>query len=130
MLHFMRCYYDSTLRLNGYKLDRVDPKTDKSTLIHNPYDAVRYGISEDGDVMLLNNGKLRVVYTGERPEPKYLRVRKLPLNTTVQISILEFPDYIAIEQNGYYYDQKDILTSGYWSWEKLADLLPYDYDPE
>jgi hypothetical protein len=57
-------------------------------------------------------------------------VKKLPMNTSVQISILEFPEYIAIEQNGYYYDQKDILTSGYWSWEKLADLLPYDYDPE
>ncbi len=130
MLHFMRCYYDSTLRLNGYKLNRVDPKTDKSTLIYNPYDSVRFSVTEDGDVLLLNDGKLRIVYTEERPEPKYLRVKKLPMNTTVQISILEFPEYIAIEQNGYYYDQKDILTSGYWSWEKLADLLPYDYDPE
>ena len=130
MLHFVRCYYDSTLRLNGYKLERIDRKSEESTLIYNPYDSVRYGITDEGDVLLLNDGKLRVVYTQERPEPKYLQVKKLPANTPVQISILDFPDYILIEQNGYYFDQKDILINGYWSWEKLADLLPYDYDPE
>ena len=130
MLHFVRCYYDSTLRLNGYKLERIDRSTEESVMIYDPYDSVRYGITEDGDVMLLNDGKLRVAYTQERPEPKYLQIKKLPANTPVQISILDFPDYILIEQNGYFYDQKDILVNGYWSWEKLADLLPYDYDPE
>ena len=130
MLHFVRCYYDSTLRLNGYRLERIDRSTDESAMIYNPYDSVRYGITDDGDVMLLNDGKLRVAYTLERPEPKYLQMRKLPANTPVQISILDFPEYILIEQNGYYYDQKEILVNGYWGWEKLADLLPYDYDPE
>jgi hypothetical protein len=130
MLHFVRCYYDSTLRLNGYKLERIDPRTEVSALIYNPYDSSRFAVTEEGDVMLLNEGKLRVVYTQERPESKYLQVKKLPSNTPVQISILDFPEYILIEQNGYYYDQKDILVNGYWSWEKLADLLPYDYDPE
>lgn len=130
MLHFVRCYYDSTLRLNGYKLERIDRSTEESAMIYDPYDSVRYGITDEGDVLLLSDGKLRVVYTQERPEAKYLQVKKLAANTPVQISILDFPDYILIEQNGYFYDQKDIMINGYWSWEKLAELVPYDYDPE
>jgi hypothetical protein len=130
MLHFVRCYYDSTLRLNGYKLERIDRKSEESAMIYDPYDSVRYGITDEGDVLLLNDGKLRIAYTQEKPEAKYLQMKKLPANTPVQISILDFPDYILIEQNGYFFDQKDILVNGYWSWEKLADLLPYDYDPE
>ena len=30
-------------------------------------------------------------------------------------------------ENGYYYDQKDWINQGYWSWKNLADQLPYDY---
>jgi hypothetical protein len=33
----------------------------------------------------------------------------------------------VIEKNGYFYDQRDLLTIGYWGWEKLADFMPYDY---
>ena len=34
-----------------------------------------------------------------------------------------------IEQNGYYYDQNDITTTGYWTWEKVGDMVPYDFNP-
>ena len=34
---------------------------------------------------------------------------------------------IVIEQNGYFYDQADISISGYWTWDKVAQQLPYDY---
>ena len=49
---------------------------------------------------------------------------------TIQISLLEFPDTLTILENGYFYDQRETLALGYWSWEKLADLLPYTYDIE
>ena len=32
-----------------------------------------------------------------------------------------------IERNGYYYEQNDITITGYWAWEKVADMLPYNY---
>jgi hypothetical protein len=32
-------------------------------------------------------------------------------------------------ENGYYYDQRDLVNQGYWSWKNIADLLPYDYHP-
>jgi hypothetical protein len=130
MLHFMRCYYDSTLALNGYRLERIDPASGKSSIVYDPYDSTFFEAFDDGEAMLVSNGRLRVSYAQEKPEARYLKTKGMPLGTTVQISILQFPDAVVIEQNGYYYDQKDILRLGYWAWEKLAMLLPYDYDPD
>ena len=35
-----------------------------------------------------------------------------------------------IEENGYFYDQSEVTNIGYWSWKKLAEVLPYDYLPQ
>ena len=51
------------------------------------------------------------------------------MSTPIQISILDLANGIVIEENGYFFDQKDVLTLGYWAWEKMADFLPYDYYP-
>ena len=126
LLHFMRCYYDSTLAENGYKLSVTNG--DKATAVSNPYEA-RYYNADSGEVELRYKGKLRVMFAREKPEPAYLTTNKLDPNTTVQVSLLAFSDGIVVEENGYYYDQQDVLSLGYWSWEKLADFLPYNYDP-
>jgi hypothetical protein len=37
---------------------------------------------------------------------------------------------IQIQSNGYYYDPRQILSSGYWGWsEKMATMLPFNYKP-
>jgi len=130
MLHFMRSYYDSTLAGDGFRIERVDPATGKSGIVYNPYDSAFFVAFDDGESMLVSNGRLRVTYAREKPEARYLRTKRMPENTPVQISILEFPEAVIIQQNGYYFDQKDILAMGYWSWEKMAVLLPYDYEPD
>lgn len=130
MLHFMRCYYDSTLGGNGYRMNLIDPVTDKSRLVQNPYDSNAYRKLETGELVLAGKGKLRVAYTMESPERKYLEKSGLSDQNTIQVSIIEFPEEIVIEENGYFYDQRSVLVLGYWAWEKLADRLPYDYDPD
>ena len=35
---------------------------------------------------------------------------------------------LDIEQNGFYFEQNDITITGYWGWEKVADMVPYDYN--
>ena len=130
MLHFMRCYYDSTLGGNGYRINRIDPATDKSRMVNNPYDSLIYTRLETGEVLLSGNGRLRIAYTLESPERKYLEKNGLSDQNTIQVSIVDFPEEIVIEENGYFYDQRSLLVLGYWAWEKLADRLPYDYDPE
>lgn len=126
--HFMRSYYSENLGKDGFKLETMDEKG-KVTLIRNPYDSLI--IDRDEEVMEFHpENKIRVVYTKEKPESAYLKYQKLPLTTPFQISQIELSESIIIERNGYFFDQRDFLTIGYWSWEKLGDLLPYDYVPD
>ena len=61
------------------------------------------------------------------PEKKFVTLMKLPPHVRVQISILDINEGFVIEQNGYFYDQSDVSNAGYWSWEKIGDLVPYNY---
>ncbi|MFZ9662178.1 MAG: carboxypeptidase-like regulatory domain-containing protein, partial [Chitinophagaceae bacterium] len=126
--HFMRSYFAENLGKDGFKLETMN-SSGKVSLIKNPYDSTI--MERDEEVVELHpENKLRVVFTNEKPESNYLKYHKLPLTTPFQISQLELSESIIIEKNGYFYDQRDFLTIGYWSWEKLGDLLPYDYDPD
>jgi hypothetical protein len=53
----------------------------------------------------------------------------MPKDFELSILNINSSQAIAIEPNGYYYDQNDIIINGYWTWEKVADMLPYDYIP-
>jgi hypothetical protein len=73
--------------------------------------------------------KLSITYSRQKPDPEYLKQYKLPKNISVQTSYVQLNDGIAIKENGYFYDQRDMVNQGYWSWKNLADQLPYDYSP-
>ncbi|HVM87179.1 MAG TPA: carboxypeptidase-like regulatory domain-containing protein [Puia sp.] len=127
-LHFIRSYYDSTLTDEGFKLELLDANN-KSTIIKNPYDSTIYSV-DSGDVVINIKGRLRVTYSNHVPDPKYLEQNHYPLTTPAQISALDIMDGFVIEENGYFYEQTEVTNMGYWAWKKLAEQLPYDYNPE
>lgn len=131
-LHFMRSWYDSTLQDEGFALEWVDTTKKAVTTrpISNPYDSVHYISAENNDVEIDWPGRIRILYKNEKPSRKFLVQYKLPLNTNAQITVLDINDAFVIEENGYFYDQNDLVNTGYWSWEKIADLVPYDYNPQ
>lgn len=131
-LHFIRSWYARTLESEGFVLEQVDSNsaTLKTIAIENPYDSLMFRVEEDKDVEINYNGKLRVTYKKAMPDPVYLSSNKLPAYLRAQISILDINDGFVIQQNGYFYDQNDVTNIGYWSWQKLGDALPYDYQPE
>jgi hypothetical protein len=155
-LHFMRSYYDSTLLEDGWTIDLLDDRNDKNFIrITNVYDSSYYNLitytrdsityTRDSiridtvvhkvltgsvDVEIYYPRKIRISYTEKRPEPEYLKQFGLPKNVGNQISYIDLKDGIAIKENGYYYDQRDWINQGYWSWKNVADLLPYDYAPD
>ncbi|HMH34649.1 MAG TPA: carboxypeptidase-like regulatory domain-containing protein [Puia sp.] len=129
-LHFMRSWYDSTLKDEGYELELLDPdNNDKATALDNPYNSDIYNV-DSGDAIINVKGRLRVTYKGQVPNAKYLAINKFPSSAKFQISALDVPDGFEIEENGYFYDQAEVTNIGYWAWKKLAELLPYDYNPE
>ena len=129
-LQFMRSYYDSTLHEDGYEIALLDSVNNKKfDIISNPYDTAFYGVYDSThEVEVYYPRKISVTYK-KKPEPEYLNKFKLPLNVRSQISFIDLLDAIEIKENGYFYDQKDWVSQGYWSWKNLADLLPYDYIP-
>ncbi len=129
-LHFMRSWYDSTLRDEGFEVETLNvPDSDKGTLLENPYDSAIYSV-DSGTVDININGRIRVTYHGQVPDRKYLEQNHFPLNAKVQVSALDIPSGFSIEENGYFFEQSEITNMGYWTWKKIAELVPYDYNPE
>ena len=131
-LQFMRSYYDSTLTEDGWAIDMLDENNDtKFNRVTDPYDTLYYGaLDSTMEVEVWYPRKLSITYTKKKPEPEYLKKFGMPKNVSTQISYIEMKDGVAIKENGYYYDQKDWINQGYWSWKNLADQLPYDYLPD
>jgi len=129
-LQFMRSYYDSTLNEDGYEIALLDSVNDKKfDVIRNAYDTAYYGVYDSThEAEVYYPRKISITYK-KKPEVEYLKRFKLPLNVGSQISYVDLLDAIEIKENGYFYDQKDWVSQGYWSWKNLADLLPYDYIP-
>ena len=129
-LQFMRSYYDSTLTDDGYEIALLDSVYDKRfDVVRNPYDTTYYGVFDSThEAEVYYPRKISITYK-KKPEIEYLKKFKLPLNVGSQISYIDLLDAIEIKENGYFYDQKDWVSQGYWSWKNLADLLPYDYIP-
>jgi len=130
-LHFMRCYYDSTLAENGFLIEEVR-KTDSSETyqaLSNPYDSAFYEPldSLEKDVYLI--GRYRIHYKEKPMLRAYLEANKYPLSAKGQLSTLELKNGFVIVENGYFYEQSEVISSGYWAWKNLADQLPYDYWP-
>ena len=128
-LHFVRSWYDSTLDDEGFVLELPDSVTGNMKRVGNPYDP-RFYSRDSGDAVINVQGRLRVSYTSQVPDKKYLSENKFPSGTAVEISALVILNGFVIEENGYFYDQTDVTNIGYWSWKKLAEQVPYDYIPE
>ena len=131
-LHFLRSYYDSSLTEDGFVIDMLDENNDtKFNKVADPYDTLYYGaVDSTGQIEIWYPGKISITYTRKKPETEYLKKFGLPKNVSTQISYIDLKDAIAIKENGYYYDQKDWVNQGYWSWKNIADQLPYDYLPD
>ena len=130
-LQFMRSYYDSTLIEDGFVINMLDENdATKFIKVTDIYDTLYYGaLDSTGEIEIWYPRKISVTYTKRKPEAEYLKKFKMPKNVGTQISYIEFKDGIAIKENGYFYDQKDWVNQGYWSWKNLGDQLPYDYSP-
>jgi hypothetical protein len=130
-LHFMRAYYDSSLKDDNFEIAMLDPNSEtKFNVIDNPYDSVYYSGVADSlqEAEVFYPRKISVTYR-KKPESEYLKKYNLPPNVWAEISYIDLLDGIVIKENGYFYDQKDWVNQGYWSWKNLGDLLPYDYIP-
>jgi len=130
-LHFMRAMYDSIVTDEGFTVEKMSSnlKNIKGTDITDLYDSSLYTADSSG-VIVNWDGRYRIGFKRVLPEKKFLQEFKLPANSNMQVTLLDIADGFVIEQNGYFYEQYDVINSGYWAWKKLAELLPYNYEYE
>jgi len=131
-LHFMHSYFDSSLSEAGFIISLLDSEDDKKfTRITEPYDTAYYTPADSvNEIDIYYPRRVSITYTKRPPENEYLKKYKLPMNISQQISYIDMLDVISIKPNGYYYDQKDWINFGYWSWKNIADQVPNDYVPD
>lgn len=49
----------------------------------------------------------------------------------IQRSLVKLKEaYVNIDANGHIKQPLGVTTTGYWSWERFADILPIEYDPK
>jgi hypothetical protein len=130
-LHFLRSYYDSTLKEEGFNVDLLSKRDNKKfNRLINPYDTTYYGVVDaTNDVELWFPTKASITYNKQKPEKAYLQQFGLPLDVGVQISYVDLLDVIVIKPNGFFIDPRSWINQGYWSWKNIADQLPYNYEP-
>ena len=149
-MHFMRSVHERRLGEEGFELRRIIEKEDtirmsgmpvrtKKTrmLIRTPLPndyLVLADSSDAGHSVLKFSDIIQVTYTKENESQEYLRAqnpfsqqsgRGGPQSSVIQLK----GPVIRVEPNGNYYEPLDILFEGYWSWEKVAELLPLSYKP-
>ena len=127
-LHFMNTLYDQLVSEEGFTIEKMneDSKSIDGTIISEVYDSTMYQ-ADSLEVELLWAGRYRISYKPILPDKKFLEEFRLPPNTRSQVTILDVLSGFVIQENGYFYEQYDVVNSGYWAWKKLAELLPYDY---
>lgn len=134
MLHFMRSVFNKSLKEEGFEIQFVAKNNNLETAIRltNFYGALNYNKDDSTQIVdiIPNQPDMAVLYNKEEPDPGYLAQNDdTPKKFQLSVITIAANESIAIEQNGYYFDQNDITITGYWIWDKVGDMLPYDFNP-
>jgi hypothetical protein len=133
ILHFMRSMYQKKLKEEGFEIQFIVKNSDSENAIplKDFYGAVNYSMDDSSHVaeILPRQKELAVIYKNE-PSPDAYLAANPDASAKFQLSELLFlpNEPLDIEQNGFYFDQNDITITGYWGWEKVGDMLPYDFN--
>jgi len=141
VMHFFRSAYSNSVRNNGFVLYSTSkPGNVKNKKLNNLDPSQIFSAIDNQFVSARIDSSLYVVYTKENTSRDFIssggRV-KIPLGATyknAQVSkVTMLCDSIIIDKNGNCVPDKrhSLLQSidfqGYWAWERIADLLPFDY---
>ena len=148
-MHFMRALHAGTTEQQGFLIQRIIERKDssKTGLVNRPQ-ITRYLMKDplpgsflvDSDSSSTELTKVQfenlvqVTYTLEKETKEYRNERSTLNSSTfaapLQTSVVRLAEpHILVEPNGNYYNPLGIIFEGYWGWEKMADMLPFTYEP-
>ncbi len=86
-----------------------------------------------GNYIVSGKNKIMVQYNRDPESKNYLKQHVFvtgSLPTGFRSYIIPNTDTVKIDKNGVLSNPLSVLFSGYWVYEKAANLLPYNYDPD
>ena len=134
MLHFMRSLYNKTLKQEGFEVQFIVDVNEKETALplKDFYTALKYNKDDSTELVEVrpNQPRVGVIYTSAKPADAFVALHP-DEPAAFQFSTLSFlpGQSMGLEKNGYYFEQNDIAVSAYWTWNRVADQLPYNYAP-
>jgi hypothetical protein len=132
VLHFMRSVYNKNIAEQEFEMQFIVKVYDKDEgiKVKDIYTAINYAKDDSTQTVeiLPSQSEVAILFLGAKPSAAFLAENPSE-SKDFKLSVLSFKpkESIIIEQNGYFYDQNDVTTSGYWAWDKVAEQLPYDY---
>ncbi len=139
-LHFYKAMLKNQLTESGFTLHQV--KNVKSGFLSNemmmasPVTVAQIMSVDTANPKLyriLVDGKLMVQYNKDTPGKKYLQKKLMVTGSQPQgyrSFIISKKPFFLVDRNGIVVDPLSVEYSGFWTYEKAANLLPYDYVPE
>ncbi|MFC4262818.1 carboxypeptidase-like regulatory domain-containing protein [Ferruginibacter yonginensis] len=132
LLHFMRSVYNKSLAADGFEIQFITNNQGKenSIVLKDFYGALQYEKDDSTQTVeiLPNQNLVAVLYKAEKPLPAYIAENPNEPKD-FRLSFLNFKpkESIIIEQNGFFYESNDVTISGYYTWDKVGNQVPYDY---
>jgi hypothetical protein len=133
ILHFMRSMHERKLAEEGFEIQFIVKDNNKETSIRvkDFYGGMNYVKDDSSNIVeiLPNQKDVAIIYKNEPSDQLYVDANP-EASSKFQLSVVTFlpNESLGIEQNGFYFEQNDITITGYWAWEKVGDMVPYDYN--
>ena len=113
--------------LSRIKINKPIPPKIISYLINQPV-PIDSLVTEKNQLKYLNfNGLYSVEYLKGKEDVDYAKKNNKNGFKSNQISVFSIHETIQLFADGTYYHPENLLVEGYWSYKKMADLLPIDY---
>ena len=131
--HFIDSLIGDSLSAAGYEIRNERRTEDQRILGEDPIPpaSIFYSVNEDTYVLQFND-YIYVTYTKEEVNQRYLnwrygyRAREMgpgPQSTSIFIE----GRTVFVDKSGYISDPLRVFMDGYWSYTKVADLMPLNY---
>ncbi|OEK05070.1 carboxypeptidase-like regulatory domain-containing protein [Roseivirga misakiensis] len=143
--HFFKALYKNQLEEEGFVIELISDLTADPRVIANQKTILNEKLSLDPMAnfkRLAFDNYIRVSYLNEKESIRYrtatatvtpvarLAVSSQPArNQESWIFILEGNPAIEFEENGFVRNPISFYSYGYWAFEKVADMVPLDYEP-
>ncbi len=136
-LHFTKSLITKSLNENGFYVK--SEKRDSNAIYVSKEEVPQHHYFQKVDSTLFKFqflNFLNITYKNEYEDMSYLNHRAGVLNKNPRLlpdfqnsSMTLLSDSILIDNSAYVITPTDLLFDGYWSFEKVSDMLPIDYNP-